>query len=126
MTHTVPIFEGCSLPHAIQRVDMAGRDLTSKLSTLLTEEVQLLGTKYGGSASFSTSAEMEIVRDIKENCCYVALDYEKEIEEFKSDTSKEKPYELPDGQVISLKSSQIRCPESLFQPELLGKECLSY
>jgi actin len=34
----------------------------------------------------------------------------------------EKTYELPDGQVITVGSERFRCPESLFQPSMLGLE----
>ncbi|MCL7022601.1 hypothetical protein MKW94_030094, partial [Papaver nudicaule] len=66
--HTVPVYENYRLPHVILHLDLAGRDLTTALMKMLNE----------GGCCFTTSADQEVVRHIKEKFAYIALAYEQE------------------------------------------------
>eukprot|EP00300_Choanocystis_sp_HF-7_P017006 c19609_g1_i1.p1 GENE.c19609_g1_i1~~c19609_g1_i1.p1 ORF type:complete len:483 (-),score=109.84 c19609_g1_i1:92-1540(-) len=108
VAHSVPVYEGYSMPHAIKRMNLAGRHLTQHLLTLLRAR----------GRAFTTTAEFEIAREIKQSLCYVALDYEAESQK----TVEVKRYTLPDGQSVVLGNERFECPEVLFQPNLLGKD----
>jgi len=110
VSHTVPIYEGYSLPHAIGRVDMAGRDMTEWMMKLL----------MGEGNSFTTSAEKEIVRSIKETVCYVAQNFKEEQEKWNDSMNVD--HELPDGTTISIGQPRFKCPEALFKPSMIGLE----
>ena len=114
ITYALPTFQGFSYPQATFRMDMAGRDLTHYLMQILTEEREY---------SFLTSAEREVIKDMKDKLGYVAEDYDKELAMVQTAPEQiEKIYELPDGQVVKLRAERFRCAEAIFQPDLIGIE----
>ncbi|XP_071948528.1 alpha-centractin [Antedon mediterranea] len=108
VTHAVPIYEGFAMPHSIMRVDIAGRDVTRYLQLLLRKE----------GMNFRTSAELEIVKTIKERACYLSSNA---IKEETSETEKT-VYTLPDGSTVEVGAAKFRAPELLFRPDLIGEE----
>ncbi|KAK9074973.1 hypothetical protein SSX86_003292 [Deinandra increscens subsp. villosa] len=93
VSQVVPVYDGYGLRQSILRLDLAGANITDFLMKILSER----------GYELTTSADREIVRDIKEKVAYVALDYEQELKSVKN--SKE--YELPDGNVVSNRSREI-------------------
>ncbi|CAD8062576.1 unnamed protein product [Paramecium primaurelia] len=101
-SHIVPIYEGSVLNQAVCQSDLAGRACTKYLDILLNQ----LGI------SISSSSRMNIVGNIKEQFCYVALDYEQEMMENKQSVV----YILPDENTLVINKERFKCPELLFNP----------
>ncbi|XP_032752683.1 actin-related protein T3 [Rattus rattus] len=107
ITQCVPIFEGYCLSHGVKQLNVAGIDLTNYLMMLLKDDgVMLLRT-----------GDRKTVTDIKENACYVAMNYD---EEMVKESNVEKIYTLPDGKTVKLRKQVFRCPEALFSPYLVN------
>ncbi|CAJ1330262.1 unnamed protein product [Effrenium voratum] len=103
--------KGYVLSHAVCRLEVGGGDVTEYLGKLLKER----------GYNLTTPAEREIVRDIKEAMCYVALDFGHE-QRVADSSFLERHFELPQGDVLTLGSERFRCPEAMFRPDLLGLE----
>jgi centractin len=100
VSHAVPVYQGFTVPNSIRRIDVAGRDVTEYLQTLLRKSGYI----------FHTSAEKEVVRQIKEAVTYVAHDPRKEEKEWaaaKLDQGKAVEYVLPDGHKLKACSTLV-------------------
>lgn len=110
----VPIHNGRVISNAVTRLDVTGSDLTDYLVKLLSER----------GYQFTSLAQREIVQDIKEKLSYVAEDFDAEMQKASQSSELDRNYELPDGEVITIGAERFRCPETLFDPPLIGLESL--
>lgn len=125
VSHTIPIYQGYNIASAINRYNLAGRDITTYLQRLLENR----GIKL------RTSSDKEIVRDIKEKLSYCSLDnlnhniynyndyndYNNynDYNDMKEHLSE---YMLPDGNIVTIGNELALATEILFYPALIGKE----
>ena len=112
VTHVVPVYEGYVPKNLIRRLDVAGRHITKYLIKLL------LLRGY----AFNASADLETVRQIKEDLCYVAADITEERRLALETTVLVKKYTLPDGRIIKVGRERFEAPEALFNPSLIDVE----
>jgi len=68
VSHVIPVVEGYIMDHAVRRLNLAGRDVTKYLVRLLMQ----------GGYAFNSSADFELVREIKEQLCFVSFDPKKD------------------------------------------------
>jgi len=112
VTHCIPVYEGYALPHSITRSDVAGRDVTRHMQLLLRRS----------GLGFTTTAESDLVKTIKEQACYVALNPAKAESPEGDNGSPKAEYQLPDGEAVTLSTERHRAPEVMFNPALIGSE----
>ena len=112
VTHCIPIFEDFILPQNIKRLDIAGRHITEYLIKLL----QMKGY------SFNSSADFELVREIKEKYCFVSCDIDSDRKLDAETTYYNSIHKLPDGRKIRISNEKFEAPEILFHPFLIKNE----
>ena len=112
VTHCIPIFEDFILPQNIKRLDIAGRHITEYLIKLL----QMKGY------AFNSSADFELVREIKEKYCFVSCDIDSDRKLDAETTYYNSIHKLPDGRKIRISNEKFEAPEILFNPYLIKNE----
>ncbi|XP_018730306.2 actin, muscle-like [Eucalyptus grandis] len=110
MSQAAPVYNGYVLPHAIQELKLAGRNVTEYLTRLLTGILSQRGYVS------NPAEEQPIIREVKENHTCVALDHKQELA---TSSSTIKEYRLPDGQVITIGNERFQFAQFMFNPALV-------
>lgn len=111
--HAVPVYEGFALQHSVTRSDVAGRDVTRQLQLQLRRS----------GICFTTTAEADLAKTMKEEVCYLTpTPLNDEEAEKDAKTQAKTQYQLPDGQAVALSSERYEAPNVLFDPSLFGSE----
>lgn len=112
-SRAVPIYEGYVLPHAALSLDLGGDGLTEHLVAMLKKRC----------FDHTTSAGKEMVEGFKKTQCYVALDFDAELQSIGEGCMVDTTEIGANGESCAvLGSERIRCPKALFQPCLLSSE----
>ena len=119
VTQSCILYEGFSLPCSHERYNYGGDDVSKNFMQLLHKQ----------GYYFDTSAEYQIVNDIKEHFCFTTFSKNFEHEKKCLEGSKEEEndhYFLPDGNIISIGVEKLLPAEILFRPDLIGCEFPSF
>jgi centractin len=128
VTQSCVVYEGYSIPNSFIRNNYGGRDVTEYFKILLKRQ----------GYNFNTSSEFEIVRKMKEEICFTAINstsnnplsnMSNNIEISNNKNKNEisgNTYNLPDGNSIKIGEEKSLAPEILFNPSIIGSEFLSF
>ncbi|KAF4673178.1 Alpha-centractin [Perkinsus chesapeaki] len=123
VAQVMPVYDGYAVGHAATRGETAGRDVTDWLQLSLKRQCGL---------NLVSTADREIVRTIKEDCCAVSLhpavqgmwrggsewEFDKDPRRAGSKQALDHTYELPDGSIINIGLERFQAPEILFNPTI--------
>ncbi|NXY18240.1 ACL10 protein, partial [Atrichornis clamosus] len=113
VSHVTSVCGGQTLRKGTHCLGVAGEHLSRHLHQLLLEsptEPWVLHT-----------LTKKMLAQMKHQCCYVSLDYERDVSEKGSHPPAS--FQTPDGHRITLGKERFCCPEPLFQPKLLHHSC---
>jgi actin beta/gamma 1 len=111
-TWIAPILFGKIVHQAVQRLNLAGMDVSNNLKALLMRE----------GINITSSAVDEIIKEIKERNCYYVLD----VNNPPQISGDEYSYDMPDGASVNIPAHILyEAPEIMFQPRLMGSQSVS-
>ena len=109
ITSSVPYYEGNCLSNSISKLNFGGDDITNYLSSILHE-------RSYDNVSYSSNT----MNNMKEQCCYTTLDFQKSINDAEISYQNEKSFELPDGTLITILTERFRPFEIMFNPSKIN------
>lgn len=105
------VYEMWNFQHTLERLDIGQNSLTEYLQKILQE-----------SGYTFRSQHRNLLLDIQKQHCYVAFDFEAELEKYGTTDGLAETFQLPNGNSITIGNERFRAPEVLFEPSLIGKE----
>merc|ERR1719412_103344 len=124
-SYIVPSYQGIPIQDATLVLKLGGKHVTDHLMN------QLMNGKYSfpddnfllwrkkKKTKFTVSSKREIIREMKEQHCFVSSSYSQSYED---PAFPETSVRLPDGNMIVMGKETFTAPEILFQPSLANKK----
>ena len=110
ITHVMPVFECYGMTHCCEKLNIGGRSINGHLRKLIIDREIVLPQMN----------EREIIRNIKENICYIAKDMNAELHKIDHEVESSFNYTLPNGETILLGTQRFMAPEIFFKPQTIG------
>lgn len=114
LTQISSIYQGVFIAEGAYRGEIAGGAISKYLERAVLEQLQ--------TRALDTAGIQHQIDDLKTKTCYVAADYDHELNEFACTSSKNQTYGFSDERTIELGATRVRAPEVLFKPALVGSE----